>query len=293
MAISKYAQDKKRVVKTTITEAFADWVDHVSDGKKFKVYLCLPSCVPNCVKALKKRGLLDNAKIIAIEHNHSKLLRMRYNLHKAGFDKSKRVVINKSICDITTDDLINACKKLGVDGIDLAYIDSCNTLGDCMQAWLEDVLNNVLTDDAVVAFNATAGQGSNGWVESLEEYRDRKNMLTMGHKSKHTDPISICFADKLGCGEPEFVINYKEPHPAAPMVLTGVTKNNKSIEISFYYKNVLSLQGLGYKDYLDDTLKTRLNFAGLLKCSKMFDKAPKPLQDLTEEFLSEKNKEYC
>jgi len=293
MAISKYAQDKKRVVKAKITEAFANWVDHVSDGKKFKVYLCLPSCVPNCVKALKEKGLLDNAKIIAIEHNKDKLLRMRYNLHKAGFDKSKRQVINKSICDITTDDLITACKKLGVDGIDLAYIDSCNTIGDCMQAWLEDVLNNVLTDDAVVAFNATAGQGSNGWVQSTEQYRGEENVLTMGHKSKHTDSISACFADKLGCKKPQFVINYKEPHPAAPMVLTGITKKYKEIELDFFYENVLTLQGLGYKDYLDDTLKTRLKFAGLLKYLKMFDQAPKSLQDLTEEFLSEKNKEYC
>jgi len=283
MAISKYAQDKKRVVKAKITEAFANWVDHVSDSKKFNVYLCLPSCVPNCVKALKEKGLLDNAKIIAIEHNKDKLLRMRYNLHKAGFDKSKRQVINKSICDITTDDLITACKKLGVDGIDLAYIDSCNTIGDCMQAWLEDVLNNVLTDDAVVAFNATAGQGSNGWVESLEEYRGRKNIITMGHKSKHTDPISICFADKLGCGEPEFVINYKEPHPAAPMVLTGVTKHNKSIDIDFYYKNVLSLQGLGYKKYLGHSLTTRVRFGHYLKALNIKN-IPSELEELMKDW---------
>jgi len=293
MAISKYAQDKKRVVKAKITEAFANWVDHVSDGKKFKVYLCLPSCVPNCVKALKERGLLDNAKIIAIEHNPKKLLRMRYNLHKAGFDKSKRVVINKSICDINTYDLIDACKKLGVDGIDLAYIDSCNTIGDCMQAWLEDVLNNVLTDDAVVAFNATAGQGSNGWIESLEEYRGKQNVLTMGHKSKHTDPISICFADKLGCKEPEFVINYKEPHPAAPMVLTGVTKKYKELELSFFYKNVVMLQGLGYKGYFDDTIKTRLSFAGILKSLGMFDSIPKALQELEEWCSLHGMQEYC
>ena len=209
------------------------------------------------------------------------------------FDKSKRVVINKSICDINTYDLIDACKKLGVDGIDLAYIDSCNTIGDCMQAWLEDVLNNVLTDDAVVAFNATAGQGSNGWVESLEEYRGKQNVLTMGHKSKHTDPISICFADKLGCKEPEFVINYKEPHPAAPMVLTGVTKKYKELELSFFYENVVTLQGLGYKDYFDDTIKTRLSFAGILKSLGMFDSVPKALQELEEWCSLHGMQEYC
>ena len=148
-----------------------------------------------------------------------------------------------------------------------------------MQAWLEDVLNNVLTDDAVVAFNATAGQGSNGWVESLEEYRGKKNVLTMGHKSKHTDPISICFADKLGCKEPEFVINYKEPHPAAPMVLTGVTKKTKSLEIPFYYENVLSLQGLGYKKYLEDTLTTRSAFSTMLKAFGMADKIPSAIKE--------------
>ena len=234
---------KNRTIKKSITNALFGYLKDTNPNKVFKCYLCLPSTKAKDVKEALRQGVIDkNTKIIAIEKEHEHLRQMKVNLTRLGFGPKSRVVIHKDLCEIDEYDLELVCKRLGVDGVDLFYIDTCDCLIDCLQQWIKNVAGHIKTKDAVIATNV---QGARA-VWDLEKYVKKGNYINSVHnKNKWASPIAHCLAEMTDMLT-GFVVGYKEAGTASPMVLcvNGYSCSNDELieniwKVGFY-------QNLGY-----------------------------------------------
>lgn len=237
-----YNTRKLRSVKEEVTTGLFNHVKK-TNRKPFKCYLCLPSTKSKDVKEALSQGVINlNTKIIAIEHNPKHLKSLKSSLTKLGFKHSSRVVLNMDICDITADHLKAACKKLGVAGIDLFYLDSCNCLIDKFQNWLEKVVSQTQTQNAVIITNVLAARA----IWDLTNYKNSKHFLyyneRFGHiQNKWAPYITTCLKERLKTPI-SFCVGYKESGKATPMVLC-VNQQHLLRETPSQNK----IQNLGYK----------------------------------------------
>lgn len=208
--------NKKRTVKKSITKGLFEYIKETNPNKVFKCYLCLPSTKATDVKEALRQGVIDeNTKIIAIEHDYRYLSKMKAALTRLGFKAKSRVVIYDDLCKITTKRLLLACEQLGVDKIDLCYIDTCNCLIRDLQHWIKNLVNDACTIDAVITTNVLAARATWG----LEQYRKKgKYLLSRGNKNKWASPIGHCLEDHTN-KLTGFIVGYKEKDVSSPMVL--------------------------------------------------------------------------
>ena len=247
--MSGWNATKKRPIKKQITEGLFEYIKETNPGKVFKCFLCLPSTRATDVEEALKQGVIDlDTKIIAIEKEPEFLLKVKLRLTKLGFGPKSRVVINKDLCDVNTGNLIDACKELDVDSIDLFYIDSCSCLIDCLQDWIEDVASNdlIASKNRVVVTNILAARAT--W--DLQKYTDHSLILEDNNiKNKWAHKIASCLNEKTGMIT-WLTVGYKEKNVATPMVLCvnsqrGITSHRR-FDSSIRKAQIL-MQNLGYK----------------------------------------------
>jgi hypothetical protein len=215
--MSGWNATKKRPIKKQITEGLFEYIKETNPGKVFKCFLCLPSTRATDVEEALKQGVIDlDTKIIAIEKEPEFLLKIKLRLTKLGFGPKSRVVINKDLCDVNTGNLIDACKELDVDSIDLFYIDSCNCLIDCLQDWIEDVASNdlIVSKNRVVVTNVLAARAT--W--DLHGYSLQNYLGSARNKNRWTERIASCLAEKTGLLT-GLTIGYHDKYDNSPMVL--------------------------------------------------------------------------
>ena len=264
--MSGWNATKKRPIKKQITEGLFEYIKETNPGKVFKCFLCLPSTKATDVEEALKQGVIDlDTKIIAIEKKPEFLLKLKLRLTKLGFGPKSRVVINKDLCDVNTGNLIDACKELDVDSIDLFYIDTCNCLVNCLQGWIEHVASNdlIASKNRVVVTNVLAARAT--W--DLQKYTDYEitkwvgDGLTGGSiKNKWAAKIASCLAEKTGMPT-GLTIGYKEENVATPMVLcvNGLYDFDGDVQwCDSSVKASYQLQNLGYKSSLSSTLRNRV-----------------------------------
>lgn len=266
--MSGWDATKKRPIKKQITEGLFEYIKETNPGKVFKCFLCLPSTRATDVEEALKQGVIDlDTKIIAIEKEPDFLLKVKLRLTKLGFGPKSRVVINKDLCNVNTGNLIDACKELDVDSIDLFYIDSCSCLIECLQDWIEDVASNdlIASEDRVVVTNVLAARAT--W--DLQKYTDYEITQLVGDglkggggsiKNQWAAKIASCLAEKTGM-RTGLTIGYKEENVATPMVLcvndlSSLSDNSQwcksSVNTSFL------LQNLGYKSSSTSSFRKRV-----------------------------------
>tara|TARA_B100002019_G_scaffold86998_1_gene75376 strand:+ start:514 stop:1326 length:813 start_codon:yes stop_codon:yes gene_type:complete len=132
-----------------------------------KCYFGFPSSKCGDLKQFHKDGVIDNnTKLICVENDPGRIKGMKNNLSRLGYKRTDYIIIQKDLCDISWYDINNCCDALGVEGVDLFYLDTCNCLIDCFQQWLEDVLGQSMTDDAIVAINTLGARAT----RDLEKY---------------------------------------------------------------------------------------------------------------------------
>ena len=187
---------KKRPIKKQVTTNFFTFIKKVHPRKTFKVFFCLPSTQANDVKEALELGIINKkTKIIAVERTKAYLPELKNALDNLGFGETSRVIINKELCNITTWHLTEACKTLGVKGIDLFYIDTCNCLVACLQSWIEDVVGSVKANNAVIVTNVLAARAT--W--DLEKYPTNKDCLgSMATDNPWATNIPWCLWEKTG-----------------------------------------------------------------------------------------------
>jgi hypothetical protein len=222
--MSGWDATKKRPIKKQITEGLFEYIKETNPGKVFKCFLCLPSTRATDVEEALKQGVIDlDTKIIAIEKEPEFLLKVKLRLTKLGFGPKSRVVINKDLCNVNTGNLIDACKELDVDSIDLFYIDSCSCLIDCLQDWIEDVASNdlIASKNRVVVTNVLAARATwdlrkyDKYPTDITDYGDYDKNY---NKNKWSNSISRCLSSRTGL-DTGLTVGYKEENVATPMVL--------------------------------------------------------------------------
>lgn len=204
---------KRRDIKALVTENLFKYIKATNPDKVFKCFLCLPSTKARDVKEALRQGVIDkNTKIIAIEKNPEFLLKLKVNLTMAGFGPESRMIINADLCSITKEHLEYVCEILGVDGIDLFYIDSCNCLIKKFQEWIQNVVCSVKTSDAVIVTSVLAARATWDLVEYSNDYIHNYNHNDWANK------IANCLQHRTGLTT-GLAIGYKEQQMATPMVL--------------------------------------------------------------------------
>ena len=157
-----------------------EYIKETNPDKVFKCFLCLPSTKATDVKEALRQGVIDkNTKIVAIEHNYQYLRKLKIALTKLGFKHQSRVVICDDLCNITSQRLLRACNQLGVDSIDLCYIDTCSCLIRNLQRWIENIVANVCSEDAIVTTNVVAARAT--W--DLQKYKTKGNYIISNENS--------------------------------------------------------------------------------------------------------------
>ena len=236
---------KKRNVKKLVTKGLFEYIKNTNPNRVFKCYLCLPSTRAADVKEALRQGVIDkNTKIIAIENNYDHLRSMKANLTKLGFKAKSRFVIWDDLCNITSNHLMLICKSLGVDGVDLFYIDTCNCLIKCLQNWIKDVVGSVRTTDAIIATNILAARAT--W--DLHKYLDRENYpFDESNINKWSSPIAHCLQD-ITMEITGFIVGYKEESVSTPMMLcvNGYGSECSNTTIAKSIVNSHTYQNLGY-----------------------------------------------
>jgi len=236
---------KKRTIKKSITKGLFEYIKETNPNKVFKCFLCLPSTKATDVKEALRQGVIDkNTKIIAIENNYQYLPKLKIALTKLGFKYWSRVVICDDLCNITSQHLLSACNQLGVDSIDLCYIDTCSCLIQNLQHWIKNTVDKVCAKDAIITTNVLAARAT--W--DLQKYKKKGSyLISNGNKNKWASAIAHCLSDctnKLT----GFVVGYKEEDVASPMVLC-VNGFSEVINETMLYKSIIKTrpyQNLGY-----------------------------------------------
>ena len=215
--MSGWDATKKRPIKKQITKGLFEYIKETNPGKVFKCFLCLPSTKATDVEEALKQGVIDqDTKIIAIERDSGFLFSVNHSLTRLGFGPKSRVVINKDLCNVTTNHLVDACEELGVKDIDLFYIDTCNCLINCLQEWIKHVASNrlVASEDRVVVTNVLAARAT--W--DLYRYCNWNYLGSASNKNAWTERIASCLAKKTG-RLTGLTIGYHDNDDNSPMVL--------------------------------------------------------------------------
>ena len=238
--------NKKRTVKKSITKGLFEYIKETNPNKVFKCYLCLPSTKAADVKEALRQGVIDkNTKIIAIEYKYEYVSMVKASLTRLGFKANSTIVINDNLCNITTERLLLACNQLGVDSIDLCYIDTCNCLMSNLQRWITNTVNNVCAEDAIVTTNVLAARAT--W--DLEKYK-KNGEYPIGHINKNNwaSPIAHCLQDNTN-KLTGFIVGYKEEDAPSPMMLCVNGYSRSSVSVGELYKAIVksrTYQNLGY-----------------------------------------------
>ena len=255
-----YDNKKSRKVKPIITKELCSHIKHHEGDRVYKVFFCLPSTKMLDIKAFKDAGLIrpGYTKIIAVEKKKKWRGVIGKFLTREGFPKSDRVVISKDLCDIYTWELAKACSDLGVEKIDLWYIDTCNSLVDCMQGWLEHVVGNCTSEDAVIVTNFCSPRYKAQEIKKWDHFTDCLPIAGCHNEAstplnKNARPICNFLTVKLNAF-PSMCISYKENDRATPMILTVQHKkeavrmrdrSDKDMWINIL--RIEEMQNLGYK----------------------------------------------
>ncbi len=245
--MSGWDATKKRPIKKRITEGLFEYIKETNPGKVFKCFLCLPSTRATDVEEALKQGVIDlDTKIIAIETEWKFLPRVKRRLTKLGFGSKSRVVSYQDLCNVNTGHLIDACKTLNVDSIDLFYIDTCNCLVNCLQSWIENVASNdlIASEDRVVVTNVLAARAT--W--DLERYPDTDCNGSDFNRNPWANRIAHCLQDKTNL-KTGLSIGYKEEGVATAMVLcvNGFNGSYRQRQTSSAVRIGSRLGDMGYK----------------------------------------------
>lgn len=256
--MNKYGGKTQFGIKTQITKKLmkiAGLCRPEGKRKAVNVYVCLPSDKQLCLKEAIKQKLVDKkTHIVAIEQDQWICQRIRIKLglkKKAGKIKSF-TVINKNLLDITESELIEAA-----DGnrIDFCYFDTCNTLNNEYQNWIEEIsgacdnevvlMSNIMP--ARVISDLVRYEDSSDYWKCLEECW---SVGAIAPKNRWWGEVHQCMEDKTQL-ETCCLINYKEEGMGCPMTVTISSDNNFLKRSHAEWKKLLKkhidpVQKLGY-----------------------------------------------
>ena len=250
-----WSTTKDRPIKKKITEGLFLHIKHTNPDYVFKCFFCLPSTRATDVEEALKRGVIDkDTKIIAIERDPKHLLKLKLRLTRLGFGPNSRVVINKDLCDLTTYELATACKELGVEGVDLFYIDTCNCLVDCVQDWIQDVACNemVALTNSVLIVNVQGARATH----DLDKYPNEDLHGSSNNINPWANKIAQCLSAKTQRNTC-LTVGYKEPSNGnrgcggSPMVLCVCHPATPDGPITMANSSYFAweMQNSGYKEY--------------------------------------------
>lgn len=259
---------RPRKVKNQVTENLSYVMQYASSEKisglgwtkrkhnARKCYFGFPSSKCGDLKQFHKEGVIDNnTKLICVENDPERIKGMKNNLTRLKYKRTDYIIIQKDLCDISWSDIIDCCNALGVEGIDLFYLDTCNCLIDCLQQWLEDVLSQSMTDDAIVAINTLGARATRdlekynmhweGDKQEIREYWNTAIKLTLP-KNKWLIPSVHCIMRKLGEGiRVIHAACYKDTQPMNLVVLENFGNRSCCPDNGWAFMTELN-QNLGY-----------------------------------------------
>ena len=249
-----WSTTKDRPIKKQVTEGLFKHIKEMHPNYVFKCFFCLPSTKATDVEEALKQGVIDeNTKIIAIEKKHKYLRELHGTLDRLGFDSESRVVICKDLCDLSTYELATACKELGVEGVDLFYIDTCNCLVDCVQYWIQNVACNemVALKNSVIAINVIGARAT--W--DLYKYPNTECPTTdtfgsNANRNPWANKIAQCLKQRTN-RDVSLTAGYKE-YDGSPMVLCVLVPSKVRATMRATASMLIAanlLKNLGYKGY--------------------------------------------
>lgn len=239
---------KPVAVKKEITREFLTFIKECNVDRVFKCFLCMPSTTAQDVVQARELGVIDeNTKIIAIERSKEWVKKVKLALCKAGYRHKNRQVIEKELIETTADDFKEVMNKLGVDNIDLVYLDTCSCATASLRTWIKEVLNPLLSSDAVVSTNLQAAR----WVPILKEYGDHHPTKTFYQPiNSYASQIANFWQEETG-KVTWLTLGYKEHGICPPMVLcvnqniTNISNNPRRMGA---IRRVRAFSNLGYKN---------------------------------------------
>lgn len=239
---------KPVAIKKEITREFLTFIKEFNVDRVFKCFLCMPSTTAQDVVQARKLGIIDeNTKIIAIERSKKWVRYVKTALCKAGYQQKNRQIIEKELIETTTDDFKEVMSKLGVDHIDLVYLDTCSCATQSLRTWIREVLNPLLSSDAVVSTNLLAAR----WVPILKEYSDNHVTKTLYQPiNSYASQIANFWQEETNKST-WLTLGYKERGTHPPMVLC-VSQNTTNISNNLRrmgaIRRVGEFSNLGYKN---------------------------------------------
>lgn len=213
-------------IKKEITREFLTFIKEFNVDRVFKCFLCMPSTTAQDVVQARELGIIDeNTKIIAIERSKEWVKKVKLALCKAGYRHKSRRIIEKELIETTADDFKEVMNKLGVDSIDFAYLDTCNCATESLRTWIHEVLNPILSSDAVVSTNLQAAR----WVPVLKEYSE-DDFTKRVYKPFNSYAGQIAnFWEKETDKSTWLTLGYKERGQGHPPMVLCVSQNTTNI----------------------------------------------------------------
>jgi len=226
---------KDRPIKKKITQGLFAAVKTQYRQRVFKCFFCLPSTTCVCIKSALEFGLIDlDTAIIAVEYNKNKVDEVRKTLESMGF--TKVFVFGKKLTDVNTFDLNVALTHLRQTTVDLAYLDTCSYLSQCMQEWIENFSRS--TDkDAVILTNFVAARN----VKDVQKYNILPYYVAAFAKNPNANAFATCL-HIMTKKQTQLLLSYKEKGLAHPMIVSFNGKSSYNLADRFKH-----LQNLGYR----------------------------------------------